>query len=106
MIPRRGGGGAPTWLIRAKGAVVTIRSGGWSGANGPSLDDLAGPAVPSRPVGAGRTGRPLVVDALLVRAADDAVHHGGGPDPEPVEERQDLLRGVLVLADVGPPVNQ
>jgi hypothetical protein len=49
-----------------------------------------------------RTGRPLVVDALLVRAADDAVHHGDGANPEPVEERQDLLRGVLVLADVGP----
>src|SRR5215204_4902862 len=39
------------------------------------VDPLPGPSIAPGPEGAQGTGRPLIVDPFLVRAADDLVHH-------------------------------
>src|SRR4051812_6434908 len=43
-----------------------------------SVPNMTGPAVPPRPERARRTGRTLVIDAFLVRAADDPYASGEG----------------------------
>ena len=74
-----------------------------------SVEHLARPPVPSGPVWAARAGRSLVVDALLVRAADDPVSQGDRLDAGSVEERQDLGSDLWIrphIAVVGQPPPQ
>src|SRR6185312_17436988 len=64
------------------------------------VDPLPAPAIAPGPEGAQRTGRPLVVDPFLVRAADDPVHHRNGAHAKPAHVGQDLLGDTEVLAHI------
>src|SRR4051794_34462198 len=61
---------------------------------------LPAPAIAPGPEGAQGTGRSLVVDPFLVRAADDPVHHRDRAHAKPVHVGQDLLGNPDVLAHV------
>jgi len=58
------------------------------------------PTIPSGPERAGRAGRPVVVDTLLVRAADDPVGHRDRQRTLGLDERQHLGRNLEVTQDV------
>src|SRR3954467_5349022 len=64
------------------------------------VDPLPAPAIASGPVGAQRTGRPLIVDPFLVRAANDPVHHRDRAHAKPLHVGQDLLGYSDILAHI------
>src|SRR4051812_32460837 len=62
------------------------------------VDPLPAPAIAPGPEGAQRTGRSVVVDPFLVRAANDPVHHRDRAHAKPVHVGQDLLRHYAQVA--------
>src|SRR3954449_2628186 len=67
----------------------------------PSLvDPLPAPAIASGPEGAQGTGRSLIVDPFLMRAANDPVHHRDRAHAEPLHVGQDLLGNPDILAQI------
>src|SRR4051812_19124106 len=64
------------------------------------VDPLPAPAIASGPEGAQGAGRSLVVDPVLMRAADDPVDHRDRAHAEPLHVGQDLLRHAGVLAHI------
>src|ERR1700722_17769304 len=66
----------------------------------PSLvQALAGPAVPSRPERASRTGGALVIDAFFMGAADNLIGHDNRLGSGPRYECQHFFRHPDVVAD-------
>src|SRR3954452_11018674 len=61
---------------------------------------LPAPAIAPGPEGAQGTGRSVVVDPLLVRAADDPVHHRDRAHAEPLHVGQDLLGNPDIRAHI------
>ena len=64
------------------------------------MPDLASPAIPFRPERAEGTRRAGVIDAFLMRAADDPVGHGHGSNAVFLEEENDLFKNRSILAHI------
>src|SRR4051812_30063644 len=67
---------------------------------------LASPTVPASPEWARGTGSTLVIDAVFVGAADDAVGDDNRLGSGLGDERQHLFRDSVILADVGRPLRK